>query len=64
MTYQARLIEFFALMKPRVRLLAVFTTLVVLIAPTHPDLHPGSVVIVASARGKAMIFRKLVENIP
>ena len=37
-TENARLSEFFALMKPRVMLLAVFTALVgFLTAPTHPD---------------------------
>ena len=47
-----RLAEFFALMKPRVMLLAVFTALAgMLIAPTRLDLLPGAVAIVAIAIG-------------
>jgi protoheme IX farnesyltransferase len=47
-----RLAEFFALMKPRVMLLAVFTALAgMLIAPTRLDLLLGAVAIVAIAIG-------------
>jgi protoheme IX farnesyltransferase len=51
-TANTRLPEFFALMKPRVMLLAVFTALAgMLIAPTHLDLLLGAVAIVAIAIG-------------
>ena len=51
-TENTRLSEFFALTKPRVMLLAVFTALAgMLIAPTHLDLLLGSVAIVAIAMG-------------
>lgn len=51
-TEHTRLAEFFALMKPRVMLLAVFTALVgMLIAPARPDLLPGVAAIVAIAMG-------------
>ena len=51
-TENTRLSEFFALMKPRVMLLAVFTALAgMLIAPTHLDRLFGAVAIVAIAIG-------------
>ena len=51
-TENTRLSAFFALMKPRVMLLAVFTALAgMLIAPTHLDLLLGAVAIVAIAIG-------------
>jgi len=51
-TENTRVSEFFALMKPRVMLLAVFTALSgMLIAPTHLDLLLGAVAIVAIAIG-------------
>ena len=51
-TENTRVSEFFALMKPRVMLLAVFTALAgMLIAPTHLDLLLGAVAIVAIAIG-------------
>jgi len=51
-TENTRLSEFFALMKPRVMLLAVFTALAgMLIAPTHLDLLLGAVAIAAIAIG-------------
>jgi protoheme IX farnesyltransferase len=48
----ARASGFVALTKPRVMVLAVFTALVgLMIAPTHPDLFPGSLAILAIAAG-------------
>jgi protoheme IX farnesyltransferase len=51
-TRHTRFVEFFALMKPRVTLLAVFTAFVgMLVAPARPYLLPGSAAIVAIAMG-------------
>jgi protoheme IX farnesyltransferase len=51
-TENARLSGFFALMKPRVMLLAVFTALVgFLLAPTHPDPLLGFIALLAIAMG-------------
>ena len=51
-TENTRLSEFFALMKPRVMLLAVFTALVgFLLAPRHPDLLLGFIALLAIAMG-------------
>jgi protoheme IX farnesyltransferase len=51
-TENTRLSGFFALMKPRVMLLAVFTALVgFLLAPTHPDPLLGFIALLAIAMG-------------
>jgi protoheme IX farnesyltransferase len=51
-TENTRLSEFFALMKPRVMLLGVFTALVgFLTAPTHPDPLLGFIALLAIAMG-------------
>src|SRR5258708_4913200 len=51
-TENKRLSGFFALMKPRVMLLAVFTALVgFLLAPRHPDLLLGFIALLAIAMG-------------